>query len=70
MTPKEKAIELVEKYKWINYDLDDIQNHKEGALICVYEIIKNNTKIPGSPGMHIDLNIEFWQEVEKEIEKL
>ena len=41
MTPQEKAIELVDKFKYISYYLDDIQNHKEGALIAVDEIINS-----------------------------
>jgi hypothetical protein len=39
MNANEKAIQLVEKYKLINYDLDDIESHKECAIVAVDEII-------------------------------
>jgi hypothetical protein len=29
MTPREKAEELVARFRIINYDLDDIDSHKE-----------------------------------------
>lgn len=38
--PKDKAKELIEKYRLINYDLDDTESHKEGALIAVDEILE------------------------------
>ena len=64
MTPKEKAKELVEKFKYISYDLDDIDNHKECALIAVDEILKIGSVI-------VDYNTrDYWQEVKKLIEKL
>lgn len=65
MTPQEKAIELVDKFKYISYYLDDIQNHKEGALIAVDEIINS------VDNEHVsDIYNEFWEEVKQEIEKL
>ena len=69
MTPKEKAIELVDIYKditttWsfndtittsvINYDLA-----KQCALIAVDEIINN-----------VELYSTYWEEVKQEIQKL
>jgi hypothetical protein len=42
MTPKEKALELWEKYFRLNYDWDGVtkdQWAKEGALIAVDEIL-------------------------------
>jgi hypothetical protein len=61
MTPKEKAEELVKKYSSINYDLNDVENHKEGALIAVDEVLKM-----------LDDNsyIKYWLMVKYEIEKL
>jgi hypothetical protein len=67
MTPKEKAEELVGKYKLINYDLDDIENHKECALIAVDEILQYQQKL-FEAAYWIDL--KYWQEVKQEIEKL
>lgn len=66
MTPKEKAIELVDKFKYISYDLDDIENHKEGALITVEEIILAN---PHSNPFNTDTysTMSYWQEVKQEI---
>jgi hypothetical protein len=61
MTPKEKAEELVQKYSSINYDLNDVENHKEGALIAVDEILLGYM---GNP------KVKYWQEVKQEIEKL
>jgi hypothetical protein len=43
--PKEKAKELIEKFRLINYDLDDTINHKEGALITIDEIIKYHNSL-------------------------
>jgi hypothetical protein len=59
MTPKEKAKELVDKFKCINYDLNDVDSHKEGALIAVDEIIKE-----------VVLSSMYWQEVKQEIQAL
>jgi len=68
MTPKEKAKELVDKFKYISYYLDDIQNHKEGALIAVDEVISNI-----EPSVSIDVisaRIKYWEQVKTEIQKL
>jgi hypothetical protein len=62
MTPKEKAIELVNEFKYINYDLDDIINHKECALIAVNEIL--------SIMFEKDNIYYFYLEVKQEIENL
>jgi hypothetical protein len=59
MTPKEKAIELVEKYILLcEYGLTEIHC----ALIAVDEIIKSLSSM-GIP-------TSYWQEVKQEIEKL
>ena len=62
MTPKEKAIELVEKftnlYEGINLGLAKKHWAKQSALIAVDEILK------------LRVNIPYWQEVKQEIEKL
>jgi len=60
MTPKEKAIELVNKYLQI-YDGRVIQS-KQCSLIAVDEILKEESI--GS------LLIDWWKEVKSEIEKL
>jgi len=57
MTPKEKAIELVEKFKEL-YDYGSLG--KDCALIAVDEII-NVTEF---------FELEYWYKVKQEIEKL
>ena len=66
MNPKEKAIELVDKYKSgytigeFNYQFwNDLRDAKQCALISVDLAIE-----------YSDFNIEFLQEVKQEIEKL
>ena len=71
MTPKEKAKELIKKFAMylranLMHDEDADEDAKECALIAVYEIIDA-----------LDFNqwqnakqIDYWQEVKQEIEKL
>lgn len=83
MTPKEKAIELWEKYFRLNYDWDGVtkdQWAKEGALIAVDEIINSRNDDRGfddtlssvSNGYYTahPMYFTYWQEVKQEIEKL
>lgn len=72
MTPKEKAIDLIEKFEnYVDYQGDDCFNEREKmlinakrcALIAVDEIIN----------LDIDVNTLdywWWQEVKQEINKL
>jgi hypothetical protein len=60
MTPKEKAIELVDKM----YGVTDYQA-KQSALIAVDEILNNNKIL-----FEDVLNDQYWQNVKQEIEKL
>jgi hypothetical protein len=66
MTPKEKAEQLVRKYRgtfFINMNLNDA---KQCALIAVDEVIKEILN-------PIEFNLPrlmFWKEVKKEIEAL
>lgn len=63
MTPKEKAIQIVNTYKIANYPKLDIDECKKCALIAVDEIQQ--------AVMHLDDDSEdFWFEVKQEIEKL
>jgi hypothetical protein len=75
MTPKEKAIELVNKfdnytsYEWWEGENGHKENMKQCALIAVDEIILSQFQfdmisIYGTPFNH------FWQEVKQEIEAL
>lgn len=63
MTPKEKAIELVDKM----YGVTDYQA-KQSALIAVDEIINSNPYEVSKTDM--DSTIDYWAEVKQEIEKL
>lgn len=63
MTPKEKAIELIEKYKLLDYNSNlSIEKSKKCSLIVVDEILDLDS------GDSIDKN--YWQEVKQEIQKL
>lgn len=73
MTPQEKAKELVAKYA-DEFNFDDTyrgykQQSKQCALIVVNEILNlmiNSFKWDENHNG----NVEFWQEVKQEIEKL
>ena len=73
MTPKEKAIELIDKM----YDAMDIQDGdlwkstKQCALIAVDEILNELDSIRDITGSSFVLGvIDYWQEVKQEIELL
>jgi len=59
MTPKEKAIELYEKFTFPCWECDEFAKAKECSLIAVDEIIwlLNNNQI----------DIDYYQEVKQEI---
>ena len=62
MTPKEKAIELMDKF-YFNTSLTDLEEIKDYSLIAVDEIIKE----------HYPQDIkrcQYWREVVQEIETL
>lgn len=61
MTPKEKAMELFQKYwKYL-----DIKLVKKCALIAVDEILNNDY-----PQFEFESDLEYWKEVRKEIKKI
>lgn len=68
MTPKEKAVELYNKFKISAFSVRD-NEAKRCALICVDEIIatcpqKENEIFAVSKGM------KYWEEVKAELEKM
>ena len=65
MTPKEKAIELFDKYDSFLYKEYNNLEAKKCALIAVDEILNND----GFTKFDYYLT-EYWQEVKSEIEKL
>jgi len=86
MTPKEKAKELVDKFEpyVIRYTQDDVVGYlfeetpileyqKQCALIAVEEIIGQweiiDVYLANGNGQ-LNQNLEYWQKVKQEIEKL
>tara|TARA_R110000822_G_scaffold211014_3_gene346687 strand:- start:1112 stop:1303 length:192 start_codon:yes stop_codon:yes gene_type:complete len=63
MTPKEKAIELVDTMKSKMYS-DGYDDAKECALVCVDENCETSS-LSDNENLWV-----FWQEVKQEIEKL
>jgi hypothetical protein len=75
MTPKDKAWELVIKYRLIEFDKTEdtrlmisIADAKECALIVVDEVLKAVNNPDETYLMKDDVN--YWTEVKKEIEAL
>jgi hypothetical protein len=71
MTPKEKARELYDKY----WKIIDTLTTKQCALIAVDEVLENvnyfftELEKDGLPNKFDD-EIEYWNEIKKEINKL
>lgn len=69
-TAKEKAQELVDKYKVYSYGITEkniIDCAKRCALICVDEILKEIERIDDGQTF---IPYKYWQEIKQEIEKL
>ena len=65
MTPKEKALELVQKYFKANHQPYGFKDAKQCALIAVDEILD---MVKHTPIEFIET--DYWQEVKQEIENL
>jgi len=63
MAPKEKAIELVSKFREINEDYIDSYQSIQCALIAVDEILNNVEFL-------VENDYAYWYKVKQEIEKL
>lgn len=79
MTPKEKAEELVERFRMnvLDWEGCSINEHKakQCALIAVDEIINSSPSLPilgdsGTYGEDIELSKIYWQEVKYAIDEL
>jgi hypothetical protein len=79
MTPKEKANKLFGKFAMylranLMYDEEANEDAKQCALIAVDEIINSNPYKLSLEGKflteHITYDINYWEEVKQEIEKL
>ena len=70
MKPKEKAKELISKFKFLSYPESDAKfyNPKQCALIAVDEILQ--VDCCDMSEKNFDNHIDYWVAVEKEIEKL
>ena len=62
MTPKEKALELVQKYFKANHQPYGFKDAKQCALIAVDEVMERTLWDKGEQ--------RFWKEVKQDIEKL
>lgn len=65
MTPKEKAEELVDKYRYADYTDIGEEGCKQCALITVQECIDTTRGRYGDV-----LSMQYWLDVEKEISLL
>jgi hypothetical protein len=71
MAPKEKAIELRNKFRDVRWDIDP-DTSKQCALIAIDEImdvLRLTEKIQQHP-IGVWKAQEYWQEVKQEIERL
>lgn len=66
MEAKEKAKELIDKFTFTCREWDYEDNSKQCALIAVDEILNRNNFLISIPLK----DIEYWNEVKNEIEKL
>ena len=82
MTPKEKAEELIKMFNKVEIFIDiepsniesnlknvDCDANKQCALIAVDEIIKTLVELSNGEFTFIH-NVQYWEEVKQEIEKL
>jgi len=60
MTPKEKAVELVEIFTFRCFECDYENNAKQSSLKAI-DLLFEETE---------SLNVRYWNKVKKEIEKL
>jgi hypothetical protein len=74
MTPKEKAIDLINKYNnsIMSFLSDNMkyQNAIKCALIAVDEIIKTDMLIDEDTFVETPSYLQYWKEVKQELEKL
>lgn len=71
MSPKEKAEDLVNKYRYVDLATNSIEFAKRYAIIHVDEILKNFGLFSlGKKHYASNYTIEYYQDVKKEIEQL
>ena len=64
MAPKQKAKKLMEDFRIISYDLDDIASHKEHAITAVDAILE---QMMGNRAYDFKEKL-FWREVKAELQ--
>ncbi len=70
MTPKEKAIELRDKF-YFNTSLTDLEEVKQCALILIDEVIIQAFPFEAKGYTEwIENGVYYWNEVKKQIEKI
>lgn len=73
MTPKEKALELYEKFTFPCWECDEFAKAKESSLIAVDEIIGQweiiDVYLADGNG-ELNQNLKYWYTVKKEIDLL
>ena len=80
MTPKEKAKELISKFKFLSYPESNTKfyNPQQCALIAVDELISEYQSMSDTDSIiyieneitYVISKLVYWQEVKQEIEKL
>jgi hypothetical protein len=70
MTPKEKAIELVEQFASVLMHDEVYEDSIKCALIAIDEIIKYTKEMIMIYDLSFDVSDLYWIQVKQEIEKL
>jgi hypothetical protein len=75
MTPKEKANELIESHQMRCIECDGYRNAIIHSILTVNEIINSSPSLPilgdgGTFGEDIELSINYWKSVKRELELL
>lgn len=68
MTPKEKAIDLVDRFN--EHTVQAITHYPNGKMVENKDEAKQCALIAVDEILKLRVNISYWQEVKKEIEKL
>ena len=73
MTPKEKALDLIEKFKINDYDWVAQGNDyvvKQHALITVDEILTEVNRLDKKNDLFLVATIQYWEDVKQEIKNV
>ena len=71
MTPREKSVDLIEKYTHKCYECDYPENAKQGAIICVNEILESYPLEPTNVDWDdCGATHKYWYETRRDEAKL